>query len=122
MAKATTEVKLKEAKLITCIVPKETGPTLLKALKEKKNLRSAHVNHSRGAGMSTPVGFHGKGQQIEKDIVNVIVSRSKADEIFEFIHDEMDINRPHGGFIYMTKLVGTVPFSLPPDLPEEEDS
>ena len=55
---------------------------------------------------------------VEKEILNIVTSAEEADEIFEFIFYEADVNRPHGGIIFMTKLDRATD-SLLPDLPEE---
>ena len=60
------------------------------------------------------------GDVLEKEILNVITDAEDADEIFEFIFFEAEINQPHGGMIFMTKLGRTSHFELP-DIPEEED-
>ena len=59
------------------------------------------------------IGKKGVGTQIEWDLVSVIVTATRADEIFELIFDEGEIDRPHGGFIYMGELQTMTPFLLP---------
>lgn len=40
------------------------------------------------------------GGTTEKEIMIVIVEADRADEIFEYIYHEAEINRPHGGLIF----------------------
>jgi nitrogen regulatory protein PII len=106
-------------KLITCILPKDLALPILKKLKEEKGIIRAHINSARGMGKITPLAYRGAGEQAEKDILNIIVNQDQADEVFYYIYEEADINRPHGGIIYMRQLDASTPFLLP-DLPVEE--
>lgn len=109
--------QLGSAKLITCLLPKGGATPLLRKLKDEKNITRANVASARGSGMVSPVGGKkGLGKEIEKDVLSVVVDSGRADEIFEFIHHEAGIDRPHGGFMYMAPLMGSLPFELP-DLP-----
>lgn len=105
-------------KLITGILPKGRSSTVINRLKEEKGINTANINSARGMGKLTPNAYRGVGEQTEKEILDVVVDSSKADEIFEFIYDIAEINRPHGGIIYMTKLQQTTEYILP-DIPEE---
>ena len=42
-----------------------------------------------------------------------------ADEIFEHVYHKAEINRPHGGLMYMHDLTMSTKYILP-DLPEEQ--
>ena len=46
-------------------------------------------------------------------LVTVIVAASEADAIFEFIYDVARIDRPGGGMIKMSRLLGATAFTLP---------
>lgn len=103
-------------KLITCILPRGVALDVLQRLKDEKGIVEAGVNSARGMGHLTPLAHRGTAEQTEKDILNVIVSASEADEIFEYLYFTARMDRPHGGLIYMTGLGYTTPFVLP-DLP-----
>ena len=107
-------------KLITCIFPKGICFDVVKSLKGEKGIVTANINTARGLGKLTPLAYRGVGEQTEKEILTVTVSSEDADEIFGFIHDEVGINKPHGGLIYMSNLDCVSAYSLPEDLPEEE--
>lgn len=106
-------------KLITCILPKGLALPLLKKLKDEKNINKANINSGRGMGKITPLAYRGIGDQAEKEMLNIVVSQDKADDLFNYIYLEADINRPHGGMLYMSQLGMVTPFILP-DLPDEE--
>jgi len=107
-------------KLITCILPKGICFDVVKSLKEEKGIVTANVKTARGLGKLTPLAYRGVGEQTEKEILTVAVPSEDADEIFGFIYDEVRIDRPHGGLIYMSNLDCVSAYSLPEDLPEEE--
>ncbi len=106
-------------KLITCILPKGTAMGVIKNLKDEKGIITANVDSARGMGKLTPDAHRGVGEQAEKEILNVVIPAEQSDELFEYIFEIAEINRPHGGMIFMTRLQQASPYSLP-DLPEEE--
>ena len=112
-------IKKEQSKVITALLPRGSALEVVKKLKSQKNIVTASVSSCRGMGMSAPKGKKGVGQEAEKDVLIVPVPADKADEIFEFIYIEADINRPHGGMMYMANLMYSVPMNLP-DLPEIE--
>ncbi len=97
---------LEEAKLITCIVPKEKAPEV-GALLEQPRFREINFHHARGVGRFTPLARRGLGEQSEKLVVQLTVSAADADSVFEALFFDLEINRPHGGIIYM----GSVPLT-----------
>ncbi len=109
---------LKTTKLITAILPKGTSLDVVDKLKHEKSLTTANFNYARGMGKLTPAKYRGVGEQSEKEVFTVVVDESRADEIFEYIYNLAEINRPHGGLIYMQKLMQSTDFVLP-DVTEE---
>ncbi len=110
---------LTDRKLITCLLPKKDSKAfeMAKLLHDEKGIESANVSSGRGTGMVKSISY---GVWVEVDILTVIVSEQQAEEIFNFIFEKADINRPHGGFIFQGDLANTTPFILP-DLPKEEE-
>ncbi len=106
-------------KLITAILPKGRSKQLVQRLVHEKGLNRVNVNHARGIGRITPLRHRGVGETTEKEIVSVVVHADQAEEIFEFIFFEAEVNRPHGGLMYQQPLFASTLFSLP-DLPEEK--
>jgi hypothetical protein len=106
-------------KLITCILPKGVAAGVLKVLKDEWDIVTANINSARGIGKITPLKYRGLGDQAEKEILTLMVPAGRADEVFDFIYFEADINRPHGGLMYMLALQTATAFRLP-DLPAEK--
>lgn len=106
-------------KLITCILPKGVALPVLKKLKDEKGISRVNINSARGMGKITPLAYRGIGGQTEKEIMNIVVSEDDADDVFEYVYLEAEINQPHGGMIYMCSLAKATSFILP-DIPEED--
>ena len=100
-----TELSLEtDSRLISCVVPKGRGAPLQKALADNKAIHNATLHHGRGVGKSLHSVNRSIGDQQERDILEVIVGQDKCDEIFEYIYFEANINEPHGGIIYFSKV------------------
>ncbi len=109
----------KEKNLITCILPKGIALDVAVKLKQTYSLRSFDIKSARGVGKITPLAYRGVGEQTEKEILTVSVPVECCDEIFEFIYEQAEINRPHGGLMYVYPLSQSTVYQLP-DLPEEK--
>ena len=107
------------SKLITCILPKGTAKALMASLKSKHGIITANMNFARGFGRLAPLAYRGVGEQVEKEIFTVVVSKAQSEEVFTFIYDEAQIDRPHGGLMYIHPLQKSLAFTLP-HLPEEK--
>jgi len=70
-------------------------------------------------GRITPLRHRGVGETSEREVVTVAVAAEEADALFEEIYRVADINRPHGGLMYMQALRVATPFVLPSGLSEE---
>lgn len=106
-------------KLITCVLPKGIAADIAGKLKAERGIISTNINNARGVGKITPLAYRGLGGQSEKEILTVVIPEDEADEIFEYIYEEADINRPHGGLMYMHSLHKATPFILP-SIPDEK--
>jgi nitrogen regulatory protein PII len=101
-------------KLITCVLYRKGGLAVLDALR-KRGIESAALWHARGSAIGDPVGKNGLPVSFEKEIVVVAVPAQDADEIFEFIFETAEIDRPYGGLLYMEPLRRATSFVLSPD-------
>ena len=108
-----------DQKLISCILPHGIALDVIRKLKDEKNIVTAYAKNARGMGRLAPLEHRGVGEETEKEILYVVVPTETSDELFEYIFDIAEINRPHGGIIYMCNLQQATPFFLP-DLPEEQ--
>ena len=108
---------IEDARLITCILPKGKAKPLQEALVRDKGLHAANFHRGRGVGRFSPLSARGIGEQQEKEILEVNVPAAQADELFEFMFFAGEMDCPHGGIIYMTRLSRGMQMSVP-DLPE----
>jgi hypothetical protein len=106
-------------KVITCILPKGKAQPLLRQLTLEKGITTADIHYARGVGRITPLSHRGIGETSEREILTVSVPAEQAEELFEFLYLTAEINRPHGGMMFMHSLIAATSFQLP-DLPEEE--
>ena len=116
----TFKPTLIESKLITAILPKGTSLGVIKKLREEKNIITANMNFARGTGKLTPLKYRDAVVEREKEVLTVIVDEKNCDEIFEYIYIEANINKPHGGVMYMHPLATSTEYILP-DISEETD-
>jgi len=109
---------LKNPKRIICVLPKGKAVPLIRLLHEQKNLET--ISFHRGRGRSTAVSESvSYGAYAEVEVVSIIIDANRADELFEFIFFEADINKPHGGFLYQVALTQSTLLHLP-QLPQEK--
>ncbi len=111
-------MKFTDKKIIFCILPKGIALDIAQKLKDTHNIMTSNIKSARGVGKITPLAYRGIAGQSEKEILSVIVDANMADDIFEYIFFEADINRPHGGIMYMHALPRTTEYVLP-EIPEE---
>ncbi|MBN4075994.1 MAG: hypothetical protein COA71_04930 [SAR86 cluster bacterium] len=107
-------------KLITCILPKGIAVTLNDKLMHDKGINTGNINNARGVGHINFQGSLRVGDEAEREIFSVVVRADQADEIFEYIYESAEIDRPHGGIIYQQALHQSSEFVLP-DVPEERE-
>lgn len=107
-------------KVITCILPKGRAQPLALALVRERGLTAVDVHFARGVGRITPLRHRGIGETSEREILTVAVPAGDAAALFTFIYETAEINRPHGGLMYMHALRCATPYALPV-LPEEGD-
>lgn len=106
-------------KLITCILPKGRALRVARILTKEHGLTAVDIHYARGNGRLTPLRYRGIGETSEKEVLTVAVPATQADATFELIYHLADINRPHGGLMYMHPLLMATPYTLP-ELPEEQ--
>ena len=105
-----------EQKMIQAIIPMGTALPVLKALREEKALDAANINFARGVGRFVRGSERRLGDDQEKEILSVVVPKDRADEIFEWLFHKANVDRPHGGIVYMLPLSHASAFSIPAEL------
>ena len=91
-------------------------------LKNEKNILTAHQIICRGIGA---VGRPGRGFRVGSRppkslrLLTVVVREDQADEIFDFVFDKANVNRPMGGIVFIGPLDGATAFLVPEGVAEE---
>jgi len=116
----TMNPRFEMQKVITCILPKGRARRIMQALTKEHGLTAVDVHYARGNGRLTPLRYRGIGETPEKEVLTVAVPTAQADEIFEYIYELAEINRPHGGLMYMYPLLTATRYTLP-QVPEEQE-
>ena len=109
-----------DSKLIACILPKGRARTLHQALIDDHDIHCGTFHYGRGVGRAARISDRGIGEQEEREVFEVVVESAKAEEIFEYLFFQAELDEPHGGMIYMTSLPRSTVMTLP-DVPPEED-
>ncbi len=110
---------LKKSKLISAILPKGVVLTVIKKLKQEKHINTSTLNYARGTGKLIPAKSRKMVIEREQEILTVVVDEERSEEVFEYIYKQADINKPHGGLMYMHPLLHSSEYLLP-DIVEEE--
>lgn len=105
-------------KVITCILPMGRAMPVLRILVQDHGLNAVHLHYARGVGRITPLRHRGIGETSEKEVLTVAVPAADADALFERIYELAEVNRPHGGLMFMQAVTSATRYLLP-DLPEE---
>lgn len=94
---------LVDVELITCIVQKGMADSITKAAFEA-GAQGATINYAKGSGVREKLGIIGVAVEVEKEIVQIIVSSDQVNRIFDVIYLEGKLDTPGMGFMYVTKL------------------
>lgn len=94
---------LTDAALITCIVQRGAADNIVKAARQA-GAQGATVNYARGSGVRERLGLLGVAVEVEKEIINIVVSSDQVDYVFEKMYMAGNLDTPGMGFIYITPL------------------
>ena len=89
--------------LITCVVENGKGEDVVKAARGA-GAAGAIIHSARGVGIRERVGLLGIAIDTEKDIVELMVGSDQAEMVAHLIYTTVDLGRPGGGYIYLTRL------------------
>jgi nitrogen regulatory protein PII len=106
-------------KLISCILPPGIAVGVLEKLRDEHGIHEASVHGARGVGKLTPLAYRSLRTQTEKEVLKVVVPEDRADELFGWIFEQAQIDRPHGGIMYMNALYRSSGCLLPELAPAE---
>ena len=94
---------LTDVRLITCIVQRGLGDTIVQAARDA-GAQGATVYYARGSGVRERLGMLGVAVEVEKEVVNIVVSTEQLDTVFDNVFLVGQLDTPGMGFMYVTPL------------------
>ena len=94
---------LTDVALITCIVQRGKADAMVEAAKAA-GAQGATVHFGRGSGVRERLGILGIAIDVEKEIINIVVSSEQVDRIFESMYLAGNLDTPGIGIMYVTPL------------------
>ena len=107
-------VVLTDVALITCIVQRGNGDTVVKAAREA-GAQGATIHYARGMGVRERLGVLGVAVNVEKEVINIMVSTEQVDRVFRSMVLAGKLDTPGMGIIYITPLEKAATY-IPPDI------
>ena len=89
--------------LITCIVQRGLANKMVEAAREV-GAQGATVHFAKGTGIRERLGILGAAVEVEKEVINIIVSTEQLDLVFEKMYVEGNLDTPGMGIMYVTPL------------------
>jgi nitrogen regulatory protein PII len=108
---------LTDVALISCIVQRGQADRIVQAAREA-GAQGATTYYGRGSGVRERLGVLGVAVDVQKEVVNVVVSTEQADRIFERMYLAGQLDTPGMGFMYMTRLDKAATY-IPHELEDE---
>ena len=100
--------------LITCIIQRGLADAALEAARDA-GAQGATVHYAKGMGIRERLGLLGVAVEVEKEVINIVVSMDQADRVFEKIYLATNLDTPGMGIIYITPLEKAATY-VPPDI------
>lgn len=94
---------LTDVRLITCIVQRGLGDIIVQAAQEA-GAQGATIFYAKGSGVRERLGILGVAVEVEKEVVNIVVSSEQLETVFNNIYLAGKLDTPGMGFMYVTPL------------------
>ena len=108
---------LTDVRLITCIVQRGLGDTIVNAAQDA-GAQGVTVFYAKGSGVRERLGVLGVAVEVEKEVVNIVVSSNQLDTVFSNIYLAGNLDTPGMGFMYVTPLEKAATY-IPDELLEQ---
>ena len=105
---------LSDVAMITCIVQRGSGDDIVRAA-QGAGAQGATIYYARGGGMRERLGVLGVCVEVEKEVVNILVSSDQKDEVFNSIYLAGKLDTPGMGIAYITPLDKAATY-VPPEV------
>ena len=94
---------LSDVALITCIVQRGAGDDIVRAAQDA-GAQGATVYYAKGGGIRERLGVLGVAVEVEKEVVNIIVSTDQKEMVFNSIYLAGKLDTPGMGIAFITPL------------------
>tara|TARA_B100000586_G_scaffold227127_1_gene175057 strand:- start:469 stop:828 length:360 start_codon:yes stop_codon:yes gene_type:complete len=94
---------LKDVALITCVVQRGVAEPIIEAAREA-GAQGATVNFGKGMGVRERLGILGVAVEVEKEVIQIVVSTEQVDRVFERMYLAGKLDTPGMGIAYITQL------------------
>ena len=94
---------LTDVRLITCIVQRGLGDIIVNAAQEA-GAQGATIFYAKGSGVRERLGILGVAVEVEKEVVNIVVSSEQLETVFNNIYLAGQLETPGMGFMYVSPL------------------
>lgn len=105
---------LTDIALITCIVQRGVADTIIQAAREA-GAQGATVHFARGMGVRERLGILGVAVEVEKEVIDIVVSNDQVERVFERMYLAGNLDTPGMGIMYITSLEKAATY-IPPDV------
>ncbi|MDZ4734803.1 MAG: P-II family nitrogen regulator [Dongiaceae bacterium] len=105
---------LTDVALITCIVQRGMADAMVEAAKSS-GAQGATIHFGRGSGVRERLGILGVAVDVEKEVINIVVSSEQVDRIFNSMYLAGNLDTPGIGIMYVTPLEKAATY-IPPDV------
>ena len=107
-------IVLTDCALITATVPRGCADDIVKAAQEA-GAQGASIHYARGRGVRERLGLLGLALEVEKEVINIVVSTDQVDHVFERMYLAGQFDVPGRGFMWVTPVEKAATF-VPPDI------
>jgi len=108
---------LTDVALITCIVQRGVANKVTDAAREA-GAQGATVHFAKGMGVRERLGILGLAVEVEKEIVQIMVSTDQVDHVFEKMYLAGELDTPGMGIMFITPLEKAATY-IPHDVMEK---
>lgn len=105
---------LTDIALITCIAQRGLADVIIQAAREA-GAQGATVYFARSMGIRERLGILGVSVEVEKGIIEIVVSKDQVERVFERMYLAGNLDTPGMGIMYITPLEKAATF-IPPEV------
>ena len=105
---------LTDVALITCVVQRGIAEAIVEAARAA-GAQGATVHFARGVGVRERLGILGIAVEVEKEVINIVVSSDQVDRVFEKMYLAGKLDTPGMGIMYITPVDKAATY-IPPEV------